>query len=125
MNRPAVAGATWDGAKLMLTESFKVLGTVQYGGADEGSSDPLVSNASCATIQHVNPTGYAPFSNPAKKQSRPLLRGKTTLAEAEALSKKSAAASHPAPAPAPAPNPIKSLSKPTRAIRSLGKPKKP
>ncbi len=46
------------------------------------SDDPLVTGAACGLLEHSNASGFDAFSNPAKQQSRPLLKGKTTLAEA-------------------------------------------
>lgn len=68
------------------------------------NNDPLISNASCIMTSHSNKSGFEAFSNPAVKQHRPLLKGKTTLAEATALSKQNPA-SNPSPAKAPPPSP--------------------
>jgi hypothetical protein len=107
---PAVASATWNGSKHEFTETFHVLANVHVAGSiSEGNTtynaaadvtagevissfrcddDPLLSSkAACLVASHSNLSGFSPFSNPAKKQSRPLLKGKTTLAEASALSK--------------------------------------
>jgi hypothetical protein len=98
---PAVAEARWDGTKLEFQESFKLLGDVNYSGGTITSGsvatifkcndDPLISNAACVVVHHKNSSGFPPFSNPAVQQHRPLLRGKTTLAEATALSKQNMA----------------------------------
>src|SRR5262245_10842962 len=54
------------------------------------NEDPLVSSAACVLVQgtHSNLSGFDAFSNPAERQHRPMLKGKTTLAEATAVSKK-------------------------------------
>ena len=114
---PAVAKGVWNGPAKTFEESFKVLGEVHIPGqsittsssifgstsvnlssADISSGavssifqcndDPLVSSAACLLSQHSNNSGFEPFSNPAVQQHRPLLKGKTTLAEATDLSKK-------------------------------------
>jgi len=117
---PAVANATWDGSKLEFTESFHVLANVHVAGStSEGKTtynavaditpgevistfkcndDPLLSSkAACITTSHSNQSGFSGFSNPAKKQGRPLLKGKTTLAEASALSKQGGSHMHKIP----------------------------
>jgi hypothetical protein len=137
---PAAASATWDGTKHQLEENFKVLATVKYPGVDDGNThynggtinpgpvssvfkcndDPLVTNASCITTSHINQSDFPQFSNPAN-QNRPLLKGKTSLAEAQALSQKSASGAASPPPPAPKPNPKKKmLSKPSAPTRLGG-----
>jgi hypothetical protein len=130
---PAEAQGEWDGTKLQFSESFRVLANAHYGGADEGNShwnggdisagkvatvfkcndDPLITNASCLHTAHSNQSGFPQFSNPAL-HNRPLLKDKTTLAEAVAMSKH--APSQPgqaAQAPPPKPN-----VKPQQAVRA-------
>jgi hypothetical protein len=104
---PAVAHGEWDAYKFEFKESFSLLVGVSLPGVQDGNThingwdvstgvvesvfkcndDPLVTNASCGTILHKNESGFDPFSNPALKQHRPLLKGKTKLAEATELSK--------------------------------------
>lgn len=101
---PAEASATWDAQKKELRETFRVLAPFSGKVMNEVwkvqpqpvtstfacNDDPLVTNASCGVLNHDNQSGYVPFSNPAKLQSRPLLKGKTTLAEASKLSAQAA-----------------------------------
>lgn len=101
---PAEASATWDPSKKELSETFRVL--ADFSGVAKPkydnvtyitewsikalpvssrfacNDDPLVTNASCGTLSHENLSGFEPFSNPAVKLLRPLLKGKTSLAEA-------------------------------------------
>jgi hypothetical protein len=119
----ANASGRWDGGKQEFTESFHLLGPVHLEGWVENGSaykvditpgevsstfkcadDPLLfANVVCMTTFHENLSGFAPFSNPAKKQNRPLLKGKTTLAEATAMSKQASAAAGASP-PKPLPD---------------------
>jgi hypothetical protein len=127
---PAEAEGAWDGPSKTFKESFRVLGDVHIPdqSIDDGSSfftsksmnagadistgkvssvfkcndDPLLSNAAaCLLSSHANQSGYGPFSNPALNQHRPLLKGKTTLAEATDFSKKHVASSTPPATPPP------------------------
>ncbi|MDX1498826.1 MAG: hypothetical protein R3176_02950 [Woeseiaceae bacterium] len=104
---PAEAEATWDPAKKEFSEAFRVLAEFSgyVSGENDGKSfkapweilplpvesrfacndDPLISNAHCGLLAHQNRSGFYAFSNPAIKQSRPLLKGKTNLEEATKL----------------------------------------
>jgi hypothetical protein len=94
---PARASATWDSKAQELVESFQLLAPITfwtYQITDQPVSsrfrcdaDPLVTTkAACIKLNHQNLSGYHPFSWPAQK-NRPILRGKTTLAQATELSK--------------------------------------
>ncbi len=98
---PANASARWDAASQEFSESFNVLASFEGAGfwsvgpgevrtTFKCNDDPLISNAACGVVTHSNESGFLPFSNPAKKQTRPLLKGKTTLAEASKKSAESA-----------------------------------
>jgi hypothetical protein len=104
---PVEASATWDPAMKELSETFRVL--AEFDGLGKFhignkvytrpwhikplpvtsrfacNDDPLVTNAACSVLAHETLSEFAPFSNPAKRQSRPLLKGKTNLAEATKL----------------------------------------
>ena len=81
---PAEASATWDPAKKELSETFRVL--AEFSGQAKFYIGSTTYNRLWNMLKNDHPSGVAPFSNPAKQQSRPLLKGKTTLAEATKLS---------------------------------------
>jgi hypothetical protein len=121
---PAEAQGEWDAVKLQFSENFRVLANAHYGGVDEGNThwnggditnglvqtvfkcndDPLITNASCLQTAHSNQSGFEQFSNPAF-QNRPLLKGKTSLFEAAAMSKQQAAQPPGQPVQPPPPKP--------------------
>jgi hypothetical protein len=108
---PATAHGEWDQDKKEFKETLNLLVGLHLPGVQDGNThingwdvttglvessfkcdnDPMVAKAACGEFFHNNESGFKPFSNPALKQHRPMLKGKTTLAEATALSKKNAA----------------------------------
>jgi hypothetical protein len=96
---PARAHVTWDVSKRELVEHFATLGTFEWdhrtrGGEVESiyrcNEDPIVvkKGVACTGVAHKNQTAIEPLSNPFKKLFRPITRGKTTLSEATALSRR-------------------------------------
>jgi hypothetical protein len=96
-NFPAEASVTWDGKARRLTENFTIIGTFINGAGKSYSGtvssvmrcndDPLITKGVCNPESHNNETGAVFLSNPYKEGPRPITQGKTTLAEATALSK--------------------------------------
>jgi hypothetical protein len=100
---PAAASVTWDRSSFTLSESFGILGTFvnsagkSYSGSVKSvfkcNEDPLiVSQAACNGVAHSNEPGAKFLSRPYLEQHRPITKGKTTFAEARALSTAAAAA---------------------------------
>jgi hypothetical protein len=94
---PAAASVAWDRSTFTLRESFEILGTFvnsagkSYSGAVGSqfkcNEDPLVvPQAVCNGLAHKNETGANFLSRPYLEQHRPITKGKTTFAEAKALS---------------------------------------
>lgn len=104
---PAAGNGQWDTVSKEFTETFHIT-KAWYTAAHvthDGSTynfdinittgavaskfkcqdDPLLTYSPCLTLTHSNNSGFLPFSNPAKHQ-RPLLLGKTSQAEAAAMS---------------------------------------
>lgn len=97
---PARAQVTWNHSKRELVESFATLGTFEFGKRTRGGTlrsvyrcneDPIVvtKGVACTGVAHKNETAIEPLSNPFLKLYRPITRGKTTLAEATAASRRS------------------------------------
>lgn len=84
------------------------------------AKDPIIYKTSCLVFKHENTTKWEPFSDAALRQKRPILQGKTTLKEAEALSKKQATTQSPPPPPVQAPE--KQLKKPSQSHSAGGTP---
>ena len=96
--------AEWNGQANTLEESVSLKnpqgpcsGTVAT--VLKCTKDPMIHKTSCVVFQHKNTTNCERFSDAALAQKRPILQGKTTLAEATALSKKHASSQHPPPSP--------------------------
>jgi hypothetical protein len=100
---PAEASAEWDRTSFSLRENFRILGTFvnsagkSYSGSVQTlfkcNEDPLVvPQAACNGVAHNNQTGARFLSRPYLEQHRPITKGKTTFAEAKALSAAAAAA---------------------------------
>jgi hypothetical protein len=95
---PVGAKVLWDIGGQYLIEDFWTLGTFKgpytwtLGGKVHSeyrcNEDPIVvtKGVACTGVVHQNDSGIEPLSNPFKKLYRPITRGKTTLAEATALS---------------------------------------
>jgi len=99
---PAKASAEWDRTSFSLRESFRILGTFvnsagkSYSGWVQSlfkcNEDPLVApQSACNGVAHNNETSAKFLSRPYL-QHRPITKGKTTFAEAKALSAAAAAA---------------------------------
>ena len=102
---PAEAYVWWDRSNYTLNEDFRIIGTYvnQAGKAYSGhvqswfrcNDDPLVvQSVACNPVGHNNQTGAKFLSKPYAER-RPITKGKTTLAEANALSMQAAAAGPP------------------------------
>jgi hypothetical protein len=100
---PAEASAEWDRTSFSLRENFRILGTFvnsagkSYSGSVQSlfkcNEDPLVlPQAACNGVAHNNETGAKFLSRPYLQQHRPITKGKTTFAQAKALSAAAAAA---------------------------------
>jgi hypothetical protein len=94
---PAEAYVEWDRTSFSLKENFGILGTFvnsagkSYSGSVQSlfkcNEDPLVlPQAACNGVVHSNETGAKFLSRPYLEQHRPITKGKTTFAEAKALS---------------------------------------
>ncbi|HEV8374739.1 MAG TPA: hypothetical protein VGR38_00735 [Candidatus Polarisedimenticolia bacterium] len=99
---PAKAHAAWDEGRKQLSETFTILGTFRHPDTFRGfpmvsgdvqsvyacNEDPIIvqKGVACNGVSHVNNTGLKELSKPYKHLNRPITRGKTTLAEAAALS---------------------------------------
>jgi hypothetical protein len=102
---PVTAEARWSVKTKTLSEQLQILGHFEYydiqvGGAVASlywcSADPIVGSAACNGHQHKNDTGLEQFSEPFQAH-KPLLAGRTTLAEATKLN--STAGTVPPPPP--------------------------
>jgi len=77
------------------------------------ADDPVLTSVGCKGLSYTNTTGWGGFDR-VYTVPRPLSRGKTTLAEASALSQQTASGPSTPPAPPPAPtSPIQRLPVPT------------
>jgi hypothetical protein len=96
---PARAHVTWNASTRELVESFATIGTFDFDKRTRGGTlrssyrcnqDPIVvtKGVACTGVAHENETAIEPLSNPFLKLYRPITRGKTTLAEATALSRR-------------------------------------
>jgi hypothetical protein len=100
---PVKAHVVWNAETKELIEDFATIGTFEYrqfpasplqtlGGNVHSvyacNDDPIVVSrgVACTGVSHENTTGIGELSRPYKKLYRPITRGKTTLAEASALS---------------------------------------
>ena len=90
---PVTAEARWTPKTKTLSEQLQILGHFEYydiqvAGAVASvywcSGDPIVGAAACNGHQHKNDTGLDQFSRPFQTH-KPLLAGRTTLAEATKL----------------------------------------
>jgi len=111
---PVEVKAEWHAETRTLTEKLRTLGGFEWGGKVIGGrveteyvcgSDPLLTSTDCEVNHHSNDTGLPALSVPAQ-QFRPITAGRTTPAEAAALSTKP---SCPVAPPPPAPNPSPKL----------------
>jgi len=66
------------------------------------AGDPVLTSVTCKGLSYSNTTGWSGFDR-AYAIPRPISRGKTTLAEATALSQQAVASGAPAPPPPPTP----------------------
>jgi hypothetical protein len=100
---PAEAKVAWDRKAYSLSEDFQILGTFinsagkSYAGHVRSvfkcNDDPtVIPQAACNGVGHTNETGAKFLSRPYVELRRPITKGKTTLAEAKALSAAAAAA---------------------------------
>lgn len=86
------AGATWNATTRILTERLRVEGSLGKHSGDvetvfKCDSDPLIGAAACVVVAHKNSTKLDEFSGPPIKQNQPILKGRTTMAEAAKFSK--------------------------------------
>ena len=84
-----IAEASWDQATGAFEERLTVQGA--YAGdvtmVLKCPSDPLLTEVTCVLVSYANTTGWAGFDRPYAVP-RPITRGRTTLAEASALSRR-------------------------------------
>jgi hypothetical protein len=103
----AEAKATWNAQKNELEERVKLTDPSgkHSGGLDLGFKclqDPIVQKSDCVRLEFSNGTDWTGFSAPADK-NRPMLAGRTSLAEVDKLAKKVAASKPPLVTAAPVP----------------------
>ena len=96
--------ATWNSQTGNFTEHAKT--QAPYAGlvsmALRCAGDPVLTGVTCKGLGYSNTTGWDGFDL-AYAIPRPISRGKTSLAEATALSQQHVASTPPAPPPAPTP----------------------
>jgi hypothetical protein len=85
------AAATWNPTTRTLNERLRVEGSLgkHSGKVDtvfKCDNDPLIGAAACVVVTHDNSTKLDEFSGPPLKQNQPILKGRTTMAEAAQLS---------------------------------------
>jgi hypothetical protein len=106
---PVKAEALWDGPAHKLSESLTILGKFTYFGEEISGSlsstylcdtDPVIGKAACNGSQHSTSIKLPQLSKPFAAH-QPITAGRTTLAEAAALSQQAATASVPPPPPPP------------------------
>jgi hypothetical protein len=111
---PVIGRASWDSKTRKLSESLKILGDFEYYDIQVAgslasiyrcSTDPIVGPAACNGDVHKNETGLEQFSNPFVDH-KPLLAGKTTLAEAIKLNQNDPPGNPPPPPPPPGKTPV-------------------
>ena len=84
--------ATWNATTGTLKERLRVEGSLGKHSGDVESvfkcgGDPLIGAAACVVVSHNNSTKLDEFSGPPLKQHQPILKGRTTMAEAAQFSK--------------------------------------
>ena len=89
----AEAKAEWDGQANTLEEGVSLKNPQgPYSGKVETifkcTKDPIIYSTSCVVFAHNNTTNWEPFSYGPWNEKRPVVKGKTTLLEAIAFSKK-------------------------------------
>jgi len=86
------AAATWNSTTRTLKERLRVEGSLGKNSGEvetvfKCDSDPLIGAATCVVVAHDNSTKLDEFSGPPLKQNQPILKGRTTMAEAAQFSK--------------------------------------
>ena len=117
----AEAKAEWDAQASVLKEVVKLENPKgPYSGEVSAvykcAKDPVVNKIGCAVFSHNNTTHWEPFSYAALNEKRPIIQGKTSLAEATALSK--AGGSKAATTTTPPPPPAVKEQAPQRTLKS-------
>jgi hypothetical protein len=84
--------ATWNATTGTLKERLRVEGSLGKHSGDvetvfKCGGDPLIGAAACVVVSHNNSTKLDEFSGPPLKQHQPILKGRTTMAEATQFSK--------------------------------------
>jgi hypothetical protein len=112
---PVMAEASWNSKTKKLTEGLQILGDFEYYDAHVAgsvqsiylcSADPIIGPAACNGDAHENEIDLDQFSQ-SFLAHKPLLAGRTTLAEAIKLNQKKGSSPPPPPPPPPAkPKPI-------------------
>lgn len=131
---PVIAEASWNSKTKKLTEGLKILGDFEYydthvAGSVQSiylcSADPIIGPAACNGDAHENEIALDQFSQ-AFLAHKPLLAGRTTLAEATKLNQKKGSPPPPPPPPAkPKPMVRATLKPPGPVTVTTIKPKPP
>ncbi len=108
---PVDAVTHWNATKQALTERFRIIGGFEWAGQVIGgevrsvflcSDDPMITTAACNGADYHNNTGLFALDE-AWKANRPITRGRTSMAEAVALSTGPSSKAPPPPPPSPKP----------------------